>query len=57
MIRKNFYVLGGKRYVGNSQGAMMSLRHNLVIGQFILMAAEEAVFGSCEQERSAARCG
>ena len=34
MIREDFYVLGGGRHVGNRHGAMMILRHNLVIGQF-----------------------
>ena len=34
MTRENFYVLGGGRHVGNRNGAMMRLRHNLVIGQF-----------------------
>ena len=36
MIREDFYVLGGGRQVGNRHGAMMRLRHNLVIGQFYI---------------------
>ena len=34
MTRENFYVLGGGMDVGNRHGAIMRLRHNLVIGQF-----------------------
>ena len=34
MIWEDFYVLGGGRYVGYMHGAMMRLRHELVIGQF-----------------------
>ena len=34
MIWEYFYALGGGRHVGNSHGAMMRLRHNLVIGKF-----------------------
>ena len=36
MIRESFYVLGGGRHVGNMHGAMMRLRHNLVIGKFYI---------------------
>ena len=36
MIREYFYVLGGGRHVGNRHGAMMILRHNLVIGEFYI---------------------
>ena len=36
MIREDFYVLGGGRHVGYRHGAMMRLRHELVIGQFYI---------------------
>ena len=36
MMREDFYVLGGRRYVGNWHCAMMRLRHNLVIRQFYI---------------------
>ena len=36
MIREAFYVLGGGRHIGNRHGAMMRLRHELVIGQFYI---------------------
>ena len=36
MIREDFYVLGGGRHVGYRHGAMMRLRHELVIGKFYI---------------------
>ena len=36
MIREDFYVLGGGRHVRYRHGAMMRLRHELVIGKFYI---------------------
>ena len=36
MIWEDFYVLGRGRYVRYRHGAMMRLRHELVIGQFYI---------------------
>ena len=57
MIWEDFYVLGGGRHVGYRHGAMMGLRHELVIGQFNIDGGRGSSFGNCEQEPSAARCG
>ena len=44
MIWEDFYVLGGGRYVRYSHGAMMRLRHELVIRQFYIDGGREIGF-------------
>ena len=57
MIQEYFYVLGRGRHVRYRHGAMMRLRHELVIGQFYIDGGRgSGFFGNCEQEPSVARC-
>ena len=44
MIREDFYVLGGGRHVGYRHGAMMILRHKLVIGKFYIQGGRGISF-------------
>ena len=44
MVWEYFYVLGGGRHAGYRHGAIMILRHELVIGQFCIDGGRRSSF-------------